>query len=207
MSWDTYALYLVTLGVFFATPPGTSQILIMTNSLRHGLRASLPTAAGDLTANSLQIMAAGFGLTALIGQSAEALTVVKWLGVAYLVWYGLRVWRSPPPDGLEGRADPSAPRRLFAQGFLTSAANPEAVFFFAALFPQFIDPAQALAPQIAILGATYIVVDGLILVLMGAASERLLGRLRSRGRLLNRLAGGAMIGAAALLGAKDVRAR
>ena len=66
-----------------------------------------------------------------------------------------------------------APASSSAGGFLTSAANPYAVVFFAALFPQFLDPALPLVPQIAILGVTYLVIDGTILLLMGGAAERI----------------------------------
>lgn len=203
---ETYLAYLVVLAIFFATPPGSSQILIITNSLRFGLRRSLSTAAGDLTANTLQILAAGFGLVAIIAASANILVVIKWLGVAYLVWYGIRIFMAEPVP-LDRETGAASPRKLFTQGFVTSAANPEAVFFFAALFPQFIDPALPLLPQIAILGVTYLIVDGLVLIAMGASAERLLGGLRHRGRLLNRLAGSAMIAAAVLLGLKDANAR
>ncbi|MEO0719597.1 MAG: LysE family transporter, partial [Pseudomonadota bacterium] len=91
MSVEAYLLYLAVLAAFFATPPDTSQLLIISNSLRHGVRRSLATVAGDLTANSLQMTAAAFGLTAVIATSADALTVVKWLGVGYLVWIGIRL--------------------------------------------------------------------------------------------------------------------
>ena len=203
-------LYLVTVGVFFATPPGTSQILFMSNSLRHGVRRSLPTAAGDLTANAAQMLAAGFGLTALIASSAGALTIIKWAGVAYLVVYGLRIFFAAPTSATGNGATPetqAAPRKLFFQGLFTSAANPEAVVFFAALFPQFIDPALAIWPQLLILGVTYLVIDGAILVLMGLGAARLLTGLKGKDRLINRLAGAMMVTAAALLGSKDIQAR
>lgn len=85
MTIETYLLYLVALAVFFATPPDTSQLLIIANSARHGLKRSAWTIAGDLTANALQMSAAAFGIAAVIAASAEAFQVVKWLGVAYLV--------------------------------------------------------------------------------------------------------------------------
>ena len=126
MTWDTYLLYLATITVFFATPPGTSQILMMSNSLHYGLRCSLPTVAGDLSANGLQILAAGFGLAAIIATSATALAVAKWLGVAYLVWFGLRMFFAKPLD--LRRAGAQVPRRrLFLQGFLTSGADRKSV--------------------------------------------------------------------------------
>lgn len=206
MTWETYLLYLATVAVFFATPPGTSQILIMSNGLRYGVRRSLATIAGDLSANMLQMLAAGFGLAALIATSGQALTVIKWLGVAYLLWFAIRIFFAPPPD-LTRKDTAVSPRALYFQGFFTSAANPEAVFFFAALFPQFIDPSLAVWPQLAILGGTYLVVDGAILLAMGAGAERFQSWFVGRGRLLNRLAGAMMGVAAILLAVRDVHAR
>lgn len=207
MQADVYLLYLATVAVFFATPPGTSQILMISNTLRHGLRPSFMTAAGDLSANVLQMLAAGIGLAALIANSASALSVIKWFGVAYLLWYGVRTFFSKPADLKKGNPGEARPGKLFFQGFFTSAANPEAVFFFAALFPQFITPDSPLAPQLIILGLTYLIFDAFILIAFGLGAERFLGRLRQRSRLLNRLAGTMMVAAAALLGAKDVNAR
>lgn len=202
MTPETYLIYLGVLAAFFATPPDTSQLLIISNSLRHGLRKSLATIAGDLSANALQMTLAAFGLTAIIAASANALWVVKWLGVAYLVWIGLRLMMSRPDT-----AGPGAAQRgtLFRQGFLTSSANPYAVVFFGALFPQFINPGVAVLPQLLILGVTYLVVDGLILLLWGWAAQRTLGRVKNLTNLwINRVSGALMIGAAVLLGLKDV---
>lgn len=207
MTYDTYLAYLATVAAFFATPPGPSQILMISNSLRHGVSRSTATIAGDLTANSLQMLTAGFGLATLIANSAAALLVVKWLGVAYLVYIGIRTFRAPAPD-LQRQSGPQAGlRTLYLQGFLTSASNPKAVFFFAALFPQFINPALPIWPQILVLGSTYLVIDGVLLVAWGAGADRALGRLRHRARLLNRMSGSLMIAAAGLLGMKDVDAR
>lgn len=205
MTLETYLLYLGVLAAFFATPPDTSQLLIISNSLRHGLRRSLATVAGDLSANVLQMTAAAFGLTALIATSADALWVVKWLGVAYLAWIGLQLmFRTEGSDKTAPTAK-SRTRHLYRQGFLTSSANPYAVVFFGALFPQFIDPAHAIAPQLVILGATYLFVDGLTLILWGWAAERTLGRIRSlSGPRINRISGALMIAAAALLASKDM---
>ena len=203
MTPETYLLYIGVLAAFFATPPDTSQLLIISNSLRHGLRRALATVAGDLSANVLQMTAAAFGLTALIAASADALAVVKWVGVAYLAWIGLTlILRS----GKSGAAEPKTqPRHLFRQGFLTSSANPYAVVFFGALFPQFIDASQPIAPQFLILGATYLAVDGLTLVLWGWSAERTIGRIRNlTGLRINRISGPLMIAAAALFASNDL---
>ncbi|WP_297772311.1 LysE family translocator [uncultured Roseovarius sp.] len=202
MTLETYLIYLGVVAAFFATPPDTSQLLIISNSLRHGLRRSLATVAGDLSANAIQMTLAAFGLTAVIATNADALWIVKWAGVAYLAWIGVRLILARPetttPDAAPGG-------RLFRQGFVTSSANPYAVVFFGALFPQFIDTAQPVWPQLLILGLTYLVVDGLILLLWGWVAVRSLGRVRQlTGVWINRVSGCLMIGAAVLLGVKDI---
>ncbi len=203
MSAETYLLYLAAVAVFFATPPDTSQLLIVSNAMKHGLRRSLWVIAGDLSANVLQMTAAAFGLAAIIATSAQAFGWIKWLGVAYLVWIGLRLMLAREGTG---QAPPSVKATgLFRVGFLTSMTNPFAVVFFAALFPQFIDTAAAVLPQLAILGATYLLVDGVTLVLWGWAGARVAQRLsRISMTGLNRISGGLMIGAAALLGFRDI---
>ncbi len=202
MSIETYLLYLGVLAAFFATPPDTSQLLIISNSLRHGMRKSLATVAGDLTANSIQMTLAAFGLTAIVAANASALWVIKWAGVAYLLWIGLRLMLS---KGAADTPQAAAPGRLFRQGFVTSSANPYAVVFFGALFPQFIDPSLPILPQLLILGVTYLVVDGAVLLLWGWAAQRTLGRLKAlTGVWINRISGALMIGAAMLLGLKDI---
>ena len=205
MAPDAYLIYLAAVAVFFLTPPDTSQLLIVSNSVRHGLRRSAYTIAGDLTANSLQMAGAAFGLAAIITASASAFLWIKWFGVAYLAWIGFRLMVSN--DRLDAVAATTSGQsvRLFRQGFITSMANPFAVVFFGALFPQFIDPLHAIAPQLVILGATYLVVDGLTLTLWGWAAERTLGRIRSlTGPRINRISGALMVAAAALLASKDL---
>jgi threonine/homoserine/homoserine lactone efflux protein len=201
---ETYLIYLAAVAVFFATPPDTSQLLIISNSVRYGLRRSAYTIAGDLTANSLQMTGAAFGLAAIIATSASAFVWIKWLGVAYLVWIGLQLIlaKDRPEDVAATASGQSA--RLFRQGFVTSMANPFAVVFFGALFPQFIDPMMPVLPQLLILGLTYLVVDGAILLLWGWLGLRAAAALRrfSFG-LVNNICGTLMIAAAMLLASKD----
>lgn len=199
MSIETYLLYLGTVLVFFAHPPGPSQLLFIGGSMQHGLKRALPIMAGDLSANALQIIIAGFGLASLIALSASAFTAIKWMGVAYLVWIGIRMIR----DATRTRQIKEAPKRgvLFRRGFMTSAANPYAVVFFAALFPQFIDPQMAVTPQVAILGLTYLVIDGAILVAMGATATHLVTALGSTfQKALGIISGVGLIAAAIAIG-------
>lgn len=201
MTWEVYSIYLLALGAFFVTPPDVSQILIISNSMRVGLRRSLLTVAGDLTANSLQMTAAAFGLAAIIATSADAIWYIKWGGVVYLAYIGIKLIFQRDKGTSRTAALPGT---LFRQGFFTSMSNPYAVVFFGALFPQFINTAQPILPQLLALGVTYLIVDGVTLVLWGWVAERSASKLKAAGSVwIRRTSGFLMIGAAALLGLRD----
>ncbi|MEM7075686.1 MAG: LysE family translocator [Pseudomonadota bacterium] len=206
MTIETWTLYAATVLALMSTP-GPSQLLMLSNSAAHGFRRSLATAAGDLSANALQMLAAGLGLAAIIAASGAALTVIKWAGVAYLIWLGLRMIRRAGPDRVDAARDGrrASLRSLWLQGFLTSAANPKAVVFFAALFPQFIDGAAPFWPQFLVLSATYILIDGCFLSAYGFGASWVSNRFKGAAKVwIERIGGGFMIMAAVLLGLKSL---
>lgn len=204
MTLEAYLIYLAAVAVFFTTPPDTSQLLIISNSIRHGLRRSSYTIAGDLSANCLQMTATAFGLATIIATSASAFIWIKWFGVAYLAWIGVQLILSKSQDSKTFKSSSNNPFRLFRQGFITSMANPFAIVFFAALFPQFIDPNVPTLPQLLILGLTYILVDGVILLCWGALGMRATTALKMHSLTkINKVCGGLMILAAGLLASKD----
>ncbi|WP_170333972.1 LysE family translocator [Ruegeria arenilitoris] len=204
MTLDTWITYVATVLLLMSTP-GPSQLLMLSNSAANGLGRGLFTAAGDLTANLLQMLAAGLGLAALIAASGTALAVIKWLGVAYLVFLGLRMILKAENKASKV-AHLSSRKALWLQGFITSAANPKAVVFFAALFPLFIDAQQPFWMQFTVLSATYLTIDGLFLVAYGGSASWLANRLTGPARLwLDRIGGSFMIVAALLLGFKSLR--
>lgn len=209
MTLEVWTLYVATVLALMSTP-GPSQLLMLSNSGAHGFRRALSTAAGDLSANALQMLAAGLGLAAIIAASGAALAAIKWAGVAYLIWLGVRmIWHAKPDDPGLNVARPQVPlRNLWMQGFLTSAANPKAVVFFAALFPQFISAESMFWPQFLILSATYIVLDGLFLSAYGFSASWIAARFKGAARVwIERVGGGFMIGAAVLLGLKTIAQR
>ena len=201
MNVDTWLLYVATVLILMSTP-GPSHLLMLSVSMANGFSRSLATAAGDLTANAIQIVLAGFGLAAIITSSQYGLLIIKWAGVSYLIWIGLRQILASfrHGNGAVG-LPPASIRTLWFRGFVTSASNPKAVVFFAALFPQFLDPQDALAPQIAILGATYIVIDGSFLAFYGKGASWMAKGIRGKHKVwVERAAGSSLIAAAILLG-------
>ncbi len=205
MLLETGIAFLATVLLLMVTPV-PSQLLMLSQSAANGLSRGLFVAAGDLTANFLQMLCAGLGVAALIMASATALTVIKWLGVAYLLHLGVTKLRAKPTETPMLGGSPAHVHARWLQGFITSAANPKAVVFFAALFPQFVDPAAAFWPQFAVLSATYLVIDGLFLTVYGGLAGWLAKRFAGRSHIwLDRAGGVVMIAAAILLSFKSLR--
>lgn len=207
MGVEIWLVYVGTILVLMSTP-GPSQLLMLSNSISSGFRKSIFTAAGDLTANFIQMIVASVGLVGIIASSREFFVVVKWAGVGYLVYLGLRLILSRSSTEFGGQKQERSNRALYWQGFVTSAANPKAVIFFAALFPQFIDPNKALPEQFVVLSSTYLLIDATFLCLYGKfadwAGKKLIPTARQH---LNKISGSLLIGAAILLGLKDVESR
>lgn len=197
--------YVLTVLILMSTP-GPSQLLMLSNSISNGFGRSVYTAAGDLTANFIQMIVASVGLVSLIANSQSFFMLVKWGGVAYLVYLGLKQILSTSQGPMAHEAARRSRSSLYWQGFITSAANPKAVIFFAALFPQFIDPNGNLMLQFVVLSSTYLVMDGVFLCCYGKfaawVSRRALPSMR---KYLGKLSGMCLIFAAVLLGAKDLR--
>lgn len=209
---STLLLAYVTTVVILTLTPGPSVMLGSAHGMRYGARGALPTIAGDLSANTLQMVAAAFGLGAIITQSASAFTIIKWGGVAYLAWIGLNHLLHAK-RGIEDQNNETVrrPWSRYSQGFVTSASNPKAIVFFAALFPQFVDPVAAITPiafQFAMLGVLFLIIDGLSVFLYAATAGRLSNWLSRKGRAgtQRRITGSVLLGAAALLSLKGAPA-
>jgi threonine/homoserine/homoserine lactone efflux protein len=165
----------------------------------------MPTVAGDLTANAFQMTAAAFGLVAVITLSAEFFQIIKWLGVVYLAYIGVQLITSREESQTSNENKSGRWDSLFRQGFITSLANPFAIAFFAALFPQFIDSTGSILFQLCILGGTYILIDGIVLVLWGAFAVRAFEKLKMITTVwLNRICGSLMVLAAIFLANNDL---
>jgi homoserine/homoserine lactone efflux protein len=197
MNPDLYVAFLLATMVLVLIP-GPNVTLLVATSLAHGLRRALITLAGTSSAIALQLAVVALGMSSLILLLAAWFEWLRWAGVAYLIGLGIQQWRAAPLalDDLEARPAPSA--RLFWQGALVSATNPKTLLFYAAFFPQFLDPSRPPGPQLLLLCATFLVVatvlDGAYAILAGRLRPWL--RERRRARLRNRLTGSCLIAAA-----------
>jgi threonine/homoserine/homoserine lactone efflux protein len=200
-------MYITTVFIFLVTP-GPSHILMLSTSLTAGFNKSWATAAGDLTANLGQIIVASIGLVSFLFAFQDFFIIVKWAGVAYLVYLGLSRFLKKDAEGKSSGGGGRPPAKFYWQGFVTSAANPKAVIFFAALFPQFINPTEPTAHQFVVLGTTYLVIDGCFLVFYGYFAGWAANRFEKHvGKYSGQISGSLLICSALLLGLKDLRAR
>src|SRR3954471_19261660 len=120
--------------------PGPALIFIVTRGVVHGRRGGLISTLGVEAGNVLQVLAATVGLAAIVASSAEAFSVVKYLGAAYLIFLGIRALLGAGDRTEPGLATAKSPRRLYLDGVLVGALNPKLALFLLAFLPQFVDP-------------------------------------------------------------------
>lgn len=203
MSLHLWWLYVTAVFLISATP-GPNMLHVMTQSIAHGPRRALATMAGLMSAVLLCLIASALGLGALLKASPRLFDVLRYAGVAYLVWLGIKAWRAPV-GGVDGVASRRSDRALYLTGLLTGLSNPKLIIFAAALFPQFIDPSRPFGTQLAILVISFVVIE------LGWQAAYALGGIKlarwlapvNRQRLFNRATGVMFIGfGGALLGAR-----
>ena len=185
--------------------PGPNMLLVLSSGAHHGLRKSLATMAGCMTALMLMMGISAAGLGALLQAAPAVFDALRWIGAAYLVYLGVRCWRAPVAASLEDMPPMAAASgaTLFRRGFLVAASNPKAILFAAAFLPQFITPSAPRLPQFAILVASFAFIEGGWYLAYAAGGRRIALYLRQAStlRLFNRLTGGAFVGFGALMAA------
>jgi threonine/homoserine/homoserine lactone efflux protein len=196
---ETWLIYLVA-ALGLSLSPGPNSLLALTHGALHGRRKTLFTIFGGALGFAALIALSMFGIGALIRSSIAWLTVLKWVGGAYLVWLGIQVWRSPPlhvdMGGVRAGADGWS---MFRQGALSAATNPKGLLFFTAFLPQFIDPARNLVIQFLVMAGTFIATEIVTEYVLAAAANRVRPWLARVGRRFNRACGGVFIAIGAAL--------
>jgi len=142
--------------------PGPSVLFVVGRSLAHGRRDGILSVVGNALGGLPIVVAVALGLGAVVAGSVVAFTVVKVLGAAYLVYLGVRAFRSARESGdvaTIGPVGPTSARRTLAEGFTVGVTNPKTIVFFAAVLPQFVDvDGGAVALQMVVLGATFLLI-------------------------------------------------
>jgi homoserine/homoserine lactone efflux protein len=183
--------------------PGPGAIASMSAGLNHGFKYGYVTIFGLVLGIWTQLLIVGVGLGALISASATAFTVVKWLGVGYLVWLGIAQWRAParPMVALDDSGEVVTQRALILKAWMINVINPKGTVFLLAVVPQFINLTQPLPPQYLIIGATLAFTDMVVMTGYTALASRVLGALKRPAHIrdMNRVFGSLFVLAGSLL--------
>lgn len=203
MTWEIWIAYVIATTVLL-TIPGPTVLLVVGYALSSGRRSAWWTVPGVTLGNVVAMAASLTGLGALLAASADAFTVLKWIGAAYLVYLGIRMWRTEASIGEADSQDTDYARwSLTAHAFTVTALNPKSIAFFVAFLPLFISPAAPVAPQLFILGATFLLLAIVSVVGYAFLAGGMRQRLRRPGllRAMNRTGGGLLIGAGVMTAA------
>jgi len=201
MALDHWLAFVAASAVLLAIP-GPTVLLVISYALGHGRRSASSTVAGVALGDFTAMTASMLGLGALLAASAALFTGLKWVGAAYLVFLGVKLWRAPvgAAASAEAVAPMERPGRIFLHAYAVTALNPKSIVIFIAFLPQFLDSAAPVVRQLVIFEVSFLVLasaNALAYALLASAARRTIRRPRVQ-RAVNQVGGSLLIGAAAL---------
>lgn len=196
MSIDLWLAFLAA-AIVLLIIPGPTILLVVSYALGQGWRSALPisigVALGDFTAMSLSLL----GVGALLSASATTFTLLKWVGAAYLVYLGIKLWRIGSSLKVEAQTGAASARKMLVHAWLVTALNPKSITFFVAFLPQFLDPGTGFLTQMIVFESTFLILafaNALGYAFL-ASRARSMVRNSHAVRMLNRIGGTLLIGA------------
>ena len=199
-TWLNFALVALVVTLV----PGPAFIVVLTTALRRGFKPGAYATAGIVIGDAVYFLLTAVGLGSLLATSFWTFTIIKWLGIVYLVYLGARSLFFPSNSLIAADGRSVSGRSSFVTALTVQLANPKLMLFLAALLPQFLDPTRSIALQLAVLGPIFMLSDTviyLLLSLLAARARPLLSSPRAT-RIVSRISGVAMLGAAARVATK-----
>ncbi|ACP25885.1 putative transmembrane efflux protein [Sinorhizobium fredii NGR234] len=211
MSFEHWFAFVAASALLLAIP-GPTILLVISYAISHGRKTAGATVVGVALGDFTAMTASMLGLGALLAASATIFTVLKWIGAAYLVWLGFKLWKAPVAGSGENDTEAPAaerPLRIFLHAYAVTALNPKSIIFFVAFLPQFLDLSRPLLAQMAIFETTFLALaaaNAMLYALLASAAGKTIRKPNVR-RLVNRTGGSLLIGAGLLsLGLKRATA-
>ncbi len=199
MAWDILILFAVTETALCLTP-GPAVLLVVGHATRHGWKKAVYGALGIIAGNTVYFGMSAAGVATLVSSSDSIFLTVKVLGMIYLVYEGIRMWRAAHASVGNDTMERTSRSKLFFHGLVLQWSNPKAILFFAALLPQFIDPHRSVPLQCVLLGVTSVVIEFPILVGYAWLAHQGGRAVDQNGRFRRRMAGTVLIVVGILLG-------
>ena len=196
MSFETWLAFAAASTVLLVIP-GPTVLLVVSYALGQGWRTALPMAVGvalgDFTARTLSML----GLGALLATSATLCTALKWVGAAYVVYLGLKLWRAGGTLDAAPRTDAVSAAKMLGHAWLVTALNPKSITFFVAFLPAFLDARADFLTQMLVFEATFLLLafaNAFGYALVASRARRFAGNPRAIG-LVNKVGGGLLMSA------------
>ena len=191
---DLYIAYMVATAALILMP-GPIVTLTVATSLAHGARRGFLIVCGATVGSSVLLALGALGMAWAFAVLSGWITVIRWVGAAYLIFLGVRQWCAPLVDLIDAHTNEGPVASVLMHGFVIAITNPKTILFYAAFFPQFLDTSRAMGPQLWVLSLTFIVMA----FTLDSCYATMAGRLRrwlteaERGRLRNRITGGLLM--------------
>ena len=179
-----YLIFLQIILFLFITP-GLPRVVIVSHTLNYGLKRSIWTAVGDVTANTIQGILVVFLIGSFLSDNPEILYYLKWAGILYIVYLAYDTYTAKISSINSGDQSTKSILSFYKDGFMVAGLSPKAIIFFGTIFSSFINFESNVFSQFIILMITYVVLDFLTLMIYGMAAEKISIWLKSKPKVLN----------------------
>ena len=187
-----YFLFLQIIIFLFITP-GTPRIVIISYSMNYGVQKCIWTALGDITANLIQATLVIFVLGSFFSDNPNFLSILKWIGVIYLLYLAYDVYKTAPKNINSDVISSKSFFSFFKDGFLVAGTSPKAWLFFPLIFPQFINFDTNYIVQFFILITTYVVLDFISLIGYALLAQKLITWIKANPKTINTISASVLI--------------
>ena len=187
-----YFLFL-QIAFFLCITPGTPRVVIVTYAINYGLKRSIITAVGDVSANTLQMILVAFGAGTLVSAYPSVLNYFRWIGILYLLYIAFDLVKSSKNLDFDKNLSTKSNLSLFKDGFLVAFLSPKAWIFFGAIFPQFLNLEGDFTIHLIILIISWVILDFSTLMLYGFTAQKIISWFKANPKTINTISACALI--------------
>ena len=198
-----YFLFL-QIAFFLTITPGTPRVVIVTYAINYGLKRSIITAVGDVSANTLQMILVAFGAGFLVSAYPNILNYLRWIGILYLFYIAFDLFKSSKNLDFDKSFSTKSNLALFRDGFLVAFLSPKAWVFFGAIFPQFLNLEGDFTIQLIILVISWVILDFSTLMLYGFTAQKIVNWFETNPKTINTISACALIIIAIIIASTNI---
>ena len=171
--------------LFLFITPGLPRVVIVSHTLNYGLKRSVWTAFGDISANIIQGILVVFIIGSFLSDNPQVLNYLKWAGILYIVYLAYDTYTAKIRSVNSKQQSSKSTFSFYKDGFMVAGLSPKAIIFFGTIFSSFINYDNHIISQFLILMITYVILDFATLMIYGLAADKISVWLRSKPKILN----------------------